>query len=65
MLAIKVYQWIAGGMDLHQALRRGVELIPSDAAVGLIAVSHTQAGCDSNGEMPVAQIPAPRRDGAF
>jgi L-asparaginase/beta-aspartyl-peptidase (threonine type) len=54
MLAIKVYQWIAGGMDLHQALRRGVELIPPDAVVGLIAVSKTQSGFDSNREMPAA-----------
>jgi L-asparaginase/beta-aspartyl-peptidase (threonine type) len=52
MLAFKVYQWIAGGMDLHQALRRGIESIPPDVAVGLIAVSKTQAGFDSNRQMP-------------
>jgi len=55
-LASKVYHWIAGGMDLHQALRQGIALIPSGVDVGLIAVSKTQAGSCSNADMPTAQM---------
>nr|WP_315251552.1 isoaspartyl peptidase/L-asparaginase [uncultured Duganella sp.] len=56
MLAITVYHWIAAGMDLHQALRRGVALVRPDAATGLIAVSKTQAGALANTSMPFAQM---------
>jgi L-asparaginase/beta-aspartyl-peptidase (threonine type) len=55
MLAIKVYQWIAEGVDLHEALRRGVALVPPDAPTGLIAVSKTQSGWHANASTPTAQ----------
>lgn len=55
MLASRVYHWIAAGEDLHQALRRGIALIPSGVDVGLIAVSKTQSGSFSNADMPAAQ----------
>ncbi len=55
-LASKVYHWIAAGMDLHEALQRGIALVPPDADTGLIAVSQTQAGWCANAETPIAQI---------
>jgi beta-aspartyl-peptidase (threonine type) len=56
MLANTVYQWIAGGMELHQALQRGIDLFPKDVDVGLIAVSRTGAGACSNAAMPQAEV---------
>lgn len=56
MLASKVYHWIAGGMDLHEALRRGIALVPTDADTGLIAVSKTQAGWLANASTPFAHL---------
>lgn len=55
-LAMRVYLWIEAGMDLQEALQRGVALIPGDVDVGVIAVSRTQAGAHSNAEMPHAII---------
>jgi L-asparaginase/beta-aspartyl-peptidase (threonine type) len=54
MLAITVYHWIAAGVDLHEALRRGIALVPPAAATGLIAVSKTQAGWHANASTPIA-----------
>ena len=54
LLAITVYQWIAGGMDLHEALRKGIGLMPPDANTGLIAVSKTQSGWHANASTPFA-----------
>jgi L-asparaginase/beta-aspartyl-peptidase (threonine type) len=54
MLASTVYQWIASGMPLDAALRRGVELIPAEVDIGLIAVSGAEAGAFSNAAMPHA-----------
>lgn len=56
MLAITVYHWIAAGVDLHQALQRGLALVPPDASTGLIAVSKTQAGWLANSSTPFAHI---------
>jgi L-asparaginase/beta-aspartyl-peptidase (threonine type) len=56
MLASKVYRWIEAGMDLHEALRKGIALIPPQVEVGLIAVSKTQAGAHSNTDMPTAEL---------
>lgn len=53
-LAITAYRWIEEGMDLDEALRRAVALIPAEVDVGLIAVSRTQAGAYSNADMPQA-----------
>jgi beta-aspartyl-peptidase (threonine type) len=55
-LASKVYHWIADGMDLHEALRRGIALVPPDADTGLIAVSKTQSGWYANADTPTAEI---------
>lgn len=56
MLAATVYHWLAGGMDLSLALGRGIELIPAEVDVGLIAVSRTQSGARSNADMPHAVL---------
>jgi beta-aspartyl-peptidase (threonine type) len=52
LLAHAVYQWIADGMPLSQALERGIGLFPDEIDVGLIAVSRTEAGSRSNRNMP-------------
>jgi len=55
-LASRVYHWIADGVALDAALKRGVALIPKDVDVGLIAVSRTEAGAWSNAAMPQAVV---------
>lgn len=56
LLARTVYQWIADGMPLAQALRRGVDQIDRRYPIGLIAVSrHDTASCN-NRDMPTARI---------
>ena len=55
MLAMTVYQWIAGGMDLQQALHKGIGLVPPAAHTGLIAVSKTQSGWHANASTPFAE----------
>lgn len=52
LLARTVYGWIADGMPLEQALRRGIDLFAPGIPVGLIAVSRLEAGACSNGDMP-------------
>jgi L-asparaginase / beta-aspartyl-peptidase len=44
MLAREVYQWIADGMPLEQALQRGVDLFGNDVDIGLIGVTPLGAG---------------------
>jgi L-asparaginase/beta-aspartyl-peptidase (threonine type) len=56
LLARTVYQWIADGMPLNQALRRGVELVDKNVDIGLIAVSRTEAASYSNQGMPGATL---------
>jgi L-asparaginase/beta-aspartyl-peptidase (threonine type) len=56
LLARTVYGWIAEGMALDQALRRGVALFDRDVAVGLIAVSRGEAGACSNRAMPQSRM---------
>jgi L-asparaginase / beta-aspartyl-peptidase len=58
LLARTVYQWIADGMPLQQALERGVGLIDKQFEVGLIAVSRTEAGSATNQAegMPTARL---------
>lgn len=53
-LAMTVYRLIEQGIDLHQAMRQGLQGIPSNVDVGVIAVSRTQAGAYSNAAMPQA-----------
>lgn len=55
-LARRVYQWIAEGIPLAQALQRGVDLIDRKVDVGLIAVTRQEAGSCSNVGMPHARI---------
>jgi L-asparaginase/beta-aspartyl-peptidase (threonine type) len=54
LLAHTVYQWIAGGMPLQQALERGVELLPAGSDIGIIAVNRTESGHHSNRAMPTS-----------
>lgn len=54
MLAREVYQWIAEGMPLAQALQRGVDLIDKKVDIGLIGVTRTEEGACSNRDMPYA-----------
>ncbi|MEH6437400.1 isoaspartyl peptidase/L-asparaginase [Massilia sp. DD77] len=56
LLARTVYDWIAAGMPLAQALQRGIDLFDKDVAVGLIAVSRNDAGACSNRAMPQARM---------
>lgn len=56
LLARTVYQWIADGMPLAQALRRGVDQIDKRFPIGLIAVSRQEAASCSNRDMPSARI---------
>lgn len=56
LLAHTVYQWIADGTPLQQALERGIALFPAHVEVGLIAVSRTEAGSSSKRPMPVVAI---------
>jgi L-asparaginase/beta-aspartyl-peptidase (threonine type) len=56
LLAHTVYGWLAGGMPLDRALRRGIDLFDEDVDVGLIAVTRTEAGSLSNRDMPQARI---------
>lgn len=54
LLAHRVYQWIADGVPLHQALERGVGLLPPSSDIGIIAVSRTESGHHSNRAMPAS-----------
>jgi L-asparaginase/beta-aspartyl-peptidase (threonine type) len=58
LLARTVYQWIADGIPLAQALQRGVGMIDKKFEIGLIAVSGTEAGSATNQDegMPHATI---------
>jgi L-asparaginase / beta-aspartyl-peptidase len=62
LLAHTVYQWLAEGMALERALRRGIELFPTEVDVGLIAITRSEAGCDSNRDMPWSRLSAPLED---
>lgn len=59
LLARTVYGWLEDGMPLEQALKRGVDLFDPKVPVGLIAVTHQEAGSHSNQDMPHARIVAP------
>lgn len=56
LLAHTVYGWIAGGMPLQDALRRGIALFDPDITVGLVAVSRHEAGSCSNRTMPTSRM---------
>lgn len=53
MLARTVYEWIAAGMPMHEALKQGVELFPTEEVdIGLIAATKSGAGAYDNRQMP-------------
>jgi L-asparaginase/beta-aspartyl-peptidase (threonine type) len=56
LLARTVYQWLADGVPLQQALQRGVDQVDRKFAIGLIAVSRLEAGSCSNRPMPHAAM---------
>lgn len=56
LLAYTVYGWIAGGMPVGEAVRRGVELLPQEIDVGVIAVGRHDTGMHSNRDMPCAEV---------
>lgn len=56
MLAREVYQWIADGMPLDRALRRGVDLIGKDVDIGLVGVTRNAQGACSNRDMPYSVV---------
>lgn len=58
LLAHTVYAWIAGGMGVDEAVRRGVALLPQEIDVGIIAVGREDAAMHSNREMPCAEARA-------
>ncbi len=58
LLAHTVYGWLASGMPLAAALRRGVALFPQEVDIGLIAVTRKEAGSDSNRPMPAWRLSA-------
>lgn len=51
MLARTVYDWVAQGMPLQQALDQGVARLPKEISVGLIGVTRDGAGASSNRDM--------------
>ncbi|GGY19194.1 L-asparaginase [Massilia dura] len=56
LLAHTVYAWIAAGMAVGDAVRRGVELLPEEIDVGVIAVGRGDAAMHSNRDMPCAEV---------
>lgn len=56
LLAREVYQWIADGMALGDALQRGVDLFDTRVSIGLIAVSKTEMASRSNRDMARAEV---------
>ncbi len=59
MLARAVYGWLEDGMALADALRRGVDLFPTDEVdIGLIGVTKAGAAAADNRQMPFHVIQA-------
>jgi len=56
LLSYTVYRWIDEGLALHEALERGIGLLPDEMDVGLIAISSTEAGSRSNRSMATSAI---------
>jgi L-asparaginase/beta-aspartyl-peptidase (threonine type) len=54
MTAKTVYDAVAAGEPLQQALDRGIAGVPADVEVGIIAITATDAGARSRGSMPHA-----------
>jgi L-asparaginase / beta-aspartyl-peptidase len=56
LLARTVYDWIAAGRPLQEALDAGIALFDQDTDVGLIGVTADRHGSASNRRMPVAAL---------
>lgn len=56
LLAHSVYQWLAEGMTMEQALARGLELFDDNIDIGIIAVSASGGGSASNEALPIAVL---------
>lgn len=52
MLARTIYDWIAGGLPLQEALDRAVALTPPNISMGIIGITRTDAAAASNTPMP-------------
>jgi beta-aspartyl-peptidase (threonine type) len=58
LLAHTVYQWLAQGMPMNEALEAGVALFPREIDIGIIAVTCGESGARSNKDMPRAEAAA-------
>lgn len=56
LLAHSVYQWIAAGLSMEQALARGLDLFADEVDIGIIAVSADAGGSASKRGMPSAVL---------
>jgi L-asparaginase / beta-aspartyl-peptidase len=56
--ALRVYQWIEGGMPLREALQRGMAMVPGDLQSGLIGITATEADVVSRRPMAHAKLGA-------
>ncbi|UGQ48656.1 isoaspartyl peptidase/L-asparaginase [Massilia endophytica] len=56
LLAHTVYQWLASGMPMDEALAHGLALFPQEIDIGIIAVSRSESGARSNRDMPRAEV---------
>lgn len=63
LLAREVYQWLAEGMALGDALQRGVDLFDPSIDIGLIGVSATATAARSNRDMARAELTGDVREG--
>jgi L-asparaginase/beta-aspartyl-peptidase (threonine type) len=54
LLAKEVYDWITDGMPAQEAVERGVNAVPEEFTVGVIAVSARDEGVADNRTMPAA-----------
>lgn len=53
MLARAIYDWIADGLPLQEALDRAIRRTPATTGLGAIGVTRTEAAVSSNVPMPV------------
>lgn len=56
MLARTVYDWLADGLPLQQALDRAVGLYPDAIDIGLIGVTRTESAVSANRPMPTWRV---------
>ena len=56
LLAHSVYQWIADGVPMEQALARGLDLFDDNVDIGILAISDRIGGSASKNGMPSAVL---------